>query len=468
MPILSGFRKSLANFIYPGSVQNAFSRAFYQLTGQAYTAYDTNGPTYLYKGFLSNPTVNAVVRQRSEKAKSIPMTVKRVKSGSARGKLQAMRMATKGIIKGHQLIRQAVLEAKAFDEEALDWPMEKPNELQTWGEIVALYDTFMSITGNFYLYVLSPSEDGKGEPYQVYVLPSHMISIILKADAQFMGVESPIEKYRLITGGKFSDFPAESVIHVKTPNPEYGLNGEHLYGLSPLRAALRNIQSSNEAIDSNIRTLLNSGSFGFIHGKQVPLTQEQAVQIKDKLVEMRSNDEVLSHIQGASAELGFTRINLTTKELMPFDYLGFDEKQICNVLGWDNKLLNNDEGAKYDNVEWAERRVLVNTVMPSLQLLAEALTDRFLTRFQGYEGAVVEFDYSEVPEMQIDVAEMVGWLKESLDRGVITRNEFRQAIKYPALDDDLLNTHTVTTDIISLEEAINNDLFIDEPGGIQE
>jgi len=230
-----------------------------------------------------------------------------------------------------------------------------------------------------------------------------------------------------------------------------------------LKSALRNIQSSNEAIDNNNRTLKNSGAFGFIHGKNVPLTHDQAEGIKDRMLEMRSTTEALGQIAGASAELAFTRISLTTDELKPFDYLSFDEKQICNVLGWDDKLLNNDAGAKYDNVEWAERRVLINTIMPSIQLLAETLTESFLPLFKGYDGLVLEFDYSEMPEMQQDVEKLVAWAVQLIDRGVLNRDEVRALVKYPALGTEEMESYTVQTDVIPLKEAIENEMML---GGI--
>ena len=43
------------------------------------------------------------------------------------------------------------------------------------------------------------------------------------------------------------------------------MNGSHLYGYSELMAAIRNINSSNSFIDTNVKTSQNSGVYGFIH-----------------------------------------------------------------------------------------------------------------------------------------------------------------------------------------------------------
>lgn len=445
------------------AVRNAFNEAFFATVGGSFTAYDTQADTYLEKGYLYNPTVYSVVKARADKAKSIPYEVKRIKDQKATKALSLLNQSTKYKYKPQQYIKKAVLETKAYDEQLLDFPLVKPNPLQSWADIVSLYETFMAITGNCYLYMVRGEFDTK--PLQVYVLPSHLMQIVLKPNASLMGMENPIDYYMLIEGDRYVKFMADEVIHIKLPNPEYGVNGEHLYGLSPLRAALRNIQSANLGIDNNVKTMNNSGVFGLISAKNAALTPEQANGLKEKLVEMDKNvGERLNRIGGTSMETVFTKLSVDTNELMPFDYLAFDRKEICNVLGWDDKLLNNDAGAKYDNVELAEQRVVTNTIIPSLKLLEEAITDRFLPLFKGYEGAIFQFVYSELPEMQQDVAQLMTWLVQGVNVGGLNRDELRAAIGYEKLGTPEMEAYTVQQDVIPLEEAIMDNFNISQNG----
>lgn len=450
--IQSLFRRQIEN-----AVKNKFNEAFYGTMSGAgtYTKYDTKSPVYLENGYLYNPTVFSVIDQRAKKARQIPHYIKRVKDEAAKKQLDVLKQSTKQNYKPNQLIKKRTLETKAFQEDYLDFPMKKPNELQTWGDIKGLYETFMCITGNFYLYMLKG--DFSSEPLAVYVLPAHLMQIVLKPGANLLGTESPISHYLLIEGNKGVRFEVDEVIHIKTPNPEYGMSGEHLYGLSPLRPVLRNIQSSNEGIDNNVRTLLNSGVFGFITGDNIALNDKQALQVTSQLQEMRNSTEALGKIRGASSKLDFTKISVDTDKMQPFAYLMFDEKQICNVLGWDNKLLNNDTAAKFDNYEKAEQRVVVSTTMPSLQLFQEKMQDDFLPLFKGYQDTVFEFDYSELPEMQQDMSEMMVWLEKGVAVGALNRDEMRSALNYPKLETVEMETYTVSQDIIPLTEAIAND-----------
>lgn len=450
------------------TTHNKYLETFLSLLGSGYTSYDDNSKTYLEDGYGLNPDVYAIIQQMSTKTISIPYCVKRVKDDQSKSKLDRLRQSTKQQYTTQQFLKSKVLETKAFDEEELSFPLEKPNPTQSWSDIIGLYKTFIRTTGNFYLYMLSPDDGAnKGVPLQCYVLPSHLIQIVLKNDANLMSDESPVSHYVMTEGSMFTEFEAENVIHVKLPNPFFDFEGSHLYGLSPLKSALKNIQSSNEALTNNVKTLQNGGAFGFIHSKGTPMTEQQAKSLKERMVEMDANPERLSKIAGVSAEIGFTRIALTTDELKPFDYLKHDQKAICNVLGWSDTLLNNDDGGKHDKQQIEARRVVIDNIIPDLMLLEEALQNNFLPRFKGYENTVVDWDYSELPEMQKDLKTLSEWLNMALDRGVISRDEYRAAIRYPLIDSKEMKMHTVSMNLQSLEDAVmsideNEDMTLDE------
>ena len=314
--------------------------------------------------------------------------------------------------------------------------MEQPNPNQTWSDIWGLYKTYLDLIGNFYLYTVSP-EDGanKGVPKLAYALPSHMMQIVLKKDANLLLDENPIDYYMLVDGTGYIRFEQKDVIHIKTVNPNYDKSGSHLYGQSRLRAGLRNLQSQNSAIDTNIQMLKSAGAYGFLYGKGTPLTADQAQSLKDRLVEMDKDPGRLGKIGASSAEIGFQRISLTTDELKPFDYLNWDQKQICNVLNYPDELLNADGKSKLgggsETLE-AKKTLVTDNINPDLILLQSALNKSFLPLFKGYENCVIEWDCTELPEMQADMKT----LAEGLNLLPLTPNEIRSAFKYESVDQD--------------------------------
>ena len=209
---------------------------------------------------------------------------------------------------------------------------------------------------------------------------------------------------------------------------------------------------------------------GLISGKNEPLEEEQAKQLKRRMVEMRSDTSPLGQVGGINIPVDFTRIALTSQELQPFDYQRYFQKKIANALNWSDKLLNNDEGAKYDNMRIAYREGVLNKIMPDLELLADAFTENLMPKLgREYAQACWKWDYDSLPEMQENVTELVDWVTKLLDRGVITRNEARQIIKMDRMESVALDALTVPMGIMPLEDVIagglDSDINPDNAGG---
>jgi HK97 family phage portal protein len=431
----NAFQTLLGRITSKLNINNMFNQSFFQWIGSGFTTYDVNNKTYLEKGYNTNPDVYAIINKQTVKTVSVPYYIKQIEDKQGYSKLKQFDLATKGNVSLLQTVKRRTLETKAYKDKELPFPLEQPNPTQTWSDIWGLYKTYIKITGDYYLYSVAP-QDGlnKGQPMLVYVLPSHLMQIVLKADAAMLTTESPIDYYMLIEGSQYMKFPAEDVIHVKYVNPNFDMQGSHLYGMSPLRSALRNINSQNSAIDNNIKTLQNAGAFGFVYGKGTPWTPEQAQSMKERLVEMDRSPERLGKIAGASGEVGFQRISLTTDELKPFDYLNWDRKTICNVLNFPDELLNGDSKASLGSTDTAEARksLITDDIQPDLCLLQDALNKWFIPRFKGYENAVIEWDVTELPEMQADMKQQA----EALNLLPITPNEFRSVFKYEDRNED--------------------------------
>lgn len=446
----------MANFIQRllgiRDIDNDFNKAFYQLLGGGYTKYDTNNKTYLEKGYNTNPDVYAVINKQTVKTVSVPYCIKQIEDKKSYSKLNQLELATKGNLNLSQFIQKVNLQRKAYSEEEMNFPLEQPNPNQTWADIFGLYKTYMKITGNCYIYLMSP-EDGMnaGIPIQVYILPAHLIEIVLKKDASVLTVESPIDHYVLIEGNKYVDFDEKDVIHIKYSNPNFDMQGSHLYGMSPLRSALRNINSQNSAIDNNIKMLQSSGAFGFVYGKGTPWTAEQAQSMKERLQEMDKSPERLGKIAGASGEVGFQRISLTTDELKPFDFLNWDRKTICNVLNFPDELLNSDGKASLGSTDTNEARkqLITDDIQPDLVLLQNALNKDFIPRFKGYEKAVIEWDVTELPEMQTDMKMQA----EALNLIPLTPNEKRMVFKYETKDEDGMDIVWMPTNVQRIDDV---------------
>ena len=450
--------KLAGNLVLGRGSSNLYNSAFFKWVGLGFSSYDANGKTYVDKGFNQNPFVYSVVNQIATKASSIPSLIKKVDDSRAKQKIDSLLTATKYNLSPTQKLRLSKLNTKAYSDNLKEKPIDRPNPLQTWKEFIELYEVFLKVTGNAYIYLASPDSGlNKGEPIAWYLLPSHLMQIVLKEEPDMLTTESPVSHYILIEGNQFVKFPAEDVVHIKYANPNFDMTGSHLYGLSPLRSALKNMQSSNLGLDLNIKTLQNGGAYGFFYADSpTPLTEAQGKAFKERLEDMSNNPDKLSKIAASSIKMGFQRMSLTSDELKPFDFLSFDLKQICAVFGWDDKLMGNDAGAKYDNYLSAQKKCLIGSILPDLKLLEDAINNEILPRYKGYDNCEWSFDISELPEMQQNMTELSEWTTRFKDKGIMTGNEVRTAAGLPKSDDPIMDKLTTNEDLLTLEQSLDD------------
>lgn len=439
--------------------KNLFNEAFYKLIGGQTSTYNQSIETLLVKGYGENPDVNAMVNQMASKSTVVPFYIKEVEDENVKNKIK--RFPNDLTYQQKQVVKKLKQKAYKTDSE-MPMPIDRPNPLQTWNDIIFLYKVYLKVCGNVYLYKMSPKEGANsGVPVQLYILPSHWVQIVLKPKASMLSVDSPIDYYILEQGNQMVRFEVEGIIHIKRSNPFFDFNGSQLYGYSELMAAIRNINSSNSFIDTNVKTSQNSGVYGFIHAGdgQSPLTPEQANELKSRLVEMDNSSQKLSNIAGASAKLGFTQIGLTTDQLKPFDFLSNDRRTLANCLNWDVNLLNEERGRSgggfgVDTLIEARKRVMIDNIKPDLDLLASYLNPEFIQKFKGYEKAEIEWDITEMPEMQTDMEKMSKWVNTV----PLTLNERREVFNYEKIDDDMMNEVYIPAGIVNLNDPTLNDM----------
>lgn len=203
----------------------------------------------------------------------------------------------------------------------------------------------------------------------------------------------------------------------------------------------------------------SGGAIGIIHGEHEPLEEDQAAQLKQRLIEIKNDSGRMGQIAGISQKIGFTRIALPTRDLMPFEYDMHFQKKIANAIGFPTRLLNNDAAATYDNMSLAYRELIINRIMLDANLMADTMNTKILPLFgPTYSRGVFDFDFEKMAEMQEDIEKLVKWGSDMVDRGVITRAEMRALINFEPLTDPNMEIPTTTTNVIPLSEATRYNL----------
>jgi len=462
---MANFLKNIFNNLWGGEKQltNAYNQAFFQYVNGQKITFDYSRKSYL-DAYLNNPDINAIINQIADKTNEVPYYIKKINDKKSYRKRDRLMTATKGNLSIQQLAQKKLLEVKAFgeDTEEIELKLKRPNPLHTWKELFALYRIFMETDGNAYFFKIKvDGGNNNGKIKQLYILPSNLVQIVLKKNADTIIDETPIDYYVLTDGDSLIKFEVEDIIHIKYANPNFDMSGSHLYGLSPLRAALKNIESSNAGLIHNVKNLKNGGVFGFYYSDDanVPLTPEQATQFKERLIDMNSDPSNLSRIAGSAIKLGFQRLSLDADQLKVIENLNFDRKVFANLLGWSDILLNNHTASTMDNIHQEKRRVLTGKVQAGLLLLQEAFNSELVPFLEGCDNTCVwEWDISEMPEMQEDIDRMIKWMKEAY----LTPNEIRQAVKYETSDLDGMDSVWVGSGMKRIDDVGITDAEIEK------
>ncbi len=145
--LITSLRQSIANLIAPKGTLliNPFNETFFSTVGGGYSEYDPENVTYLEKGYNINPIVYSVINQQASKTASIPFYVRKIKDEPSLNKMLKLKEITKENYSPQQLLTISNLQSKAFENEELPFPMDRPNVSQTWQEFIALYKTFLAL-----------------------------------------------------------------------------------------------------------------------------------------------------------------------------------------------------------------------------------------------------------------------------------------------------------------------------------
>ena len=136
--------------------------------------------------------------------------------------------------------------------------------------------------------------------------------------------------------------------------------------------------------------------------------------------------------------------------------MNWDQKTICNVLNFPDELLNADGKASLGSTDTAQARksLITDDIQPDLVLLQSAWNKSFIPKFKGYENSIIEWDVTELPEMQEDMKKQA----EALNMLPLTPNEIRTSFKWETIDEDGMDVVWINSGKQRIDDPTLNDL----------
>lgn len=393
-----------------------------------------NKTEYIRSGYTINDIVYAVVNLILDKVRLPYWNINRIVDQSSLKKYEAL-MARKNLSgkdwkKALQYKEDAMepLETFNLQEGKLKDLITYPNEEEIWQDHVTNNCGFKLLTGDSYQYG-TPLKAGanQGIPDSLDTLPAHLMTI--KTTDEFPPRAS---SYELMTWNQ--RFTKEEILHEKYWNPDWGFQGQHLYGLSPLKAALKNITRNNSAKDSSTAKFQNGGVEGFAYFDDQRFSAEQGLQqmqaLKIKMAEEYSGPDNAGKISMSGYKMGYIPLGLSPVELAIIESEKWDAIMFCNIFGVPPELLGLVQKT-YNNVKEAEKALTTRCAIPLLTSKKNYLNRKLLTDW-GFKGKNVYLDYDTdcFTELQVDITETLTGITKLTMR---TPNEEREAIGWDAL-----------------------------------
>lgn len=298
------------------------------------------------------------------------------------------------------------------DEHPLRTLLDRPNPMQTGREWTETLVSQLLVAGNAYAEMVAVD----GVLRELHALRPDRMKVV-------PGREGWPEAFEYSVGGQSVRMPRESIIHLKLFNPV----DDH-YGLSPLEAAARAIDTHNAASAWNKAMLDNaarpSGALVFA-GTDNTLTTEQFERLKAELTSTYQGAANAGRPMILEGGLDWKEMGFSPKEMEFIEAKNIAAREVALAFGVPPMLLGIPGDNTYANFAEANRSFWRQTVVPLALRIADAVAAG-LSQHTG-EPVALKPDLDQVEALAPDRDAL--W-KRVNEASFLTAAEKREAVGY--------------------------------------
>ena len=336
--------------------------------------------------------------------------------------------------------------------------LEQPNNWQVGTEFEnMLYMMFLTMGDAITYAPKSELGNSMGQllPCGMQVMPTQYVWIYAGSWME------PVKEYVInFNQGYQYKIPSKDVIHMRMANPEFK-NANNFYGISPIIIASDIVQMQLSAY-AIAKTSYERGFPAGILSKKDPSGEGSTEQ-------QTANMEAVWKRKYGSAERS-TNIPMFTLGELNYTKMGFDSlrdldiqglidmgfRKLCNLWGISSNLLNDPQGAKYNNLNETRKMAYTNRVIPDKNMHAQKFTSHLWKNYGMGKDIRVVADWSRVAELQEDRGKLATTYTIGVNIGAYSRNEYREKLGDAPIDDPSMDERTVITQTTTLDNAILN------------
>lgn len=380
-----------------------------------------NQNNYIVKGYEINDIIFSIINLILDKVRVAPWGVYKIIDESSLKSyhgLQAKKdFSPDDYRKAKDLQRKSLEPVKV----ATKWTdlLKYPNDKETFNDFVANGCGYKLLTGNKHVWAdILLAGANKGTPNSLHNMPSQFVQIL--ATEGFPGKVLGYELYVLgLTGN--SGFSVEEVMHEKYMNYSWTVNGQHYYGMSPLKAALRLTNRNNSALDASTAKFQNGGMEAIIYMNDQRFDAEQGLQqmnaVKASLINEYSGPLSHGKIATSGYPVGVANLGLSPVELDLIQAEMWDLRRFCNIYGVPSQMMNDPQNKSYNNSKEGEKALTSRCALPLLTSFRDNFNRKRSTVWGGEKGTIVDFDMTVFTELQETVGETLRWVQPLLQQG---------------------------------------------------
>lgn len=307
-------------------------------------------------------------------------------------------------------------QAREVEDHELQRRLLRPNEYQSGSQFVEAVLTYKLLAGNAYIHRVGI---GNQPPQFLYTYrPDRMA--VKPGDGKAL-----VGGYTYTVNGQAVQLKAEEVLHLKDFHPLHDF-----YGLSRLEVAAKLVDTTNWIHEWNLKLMQNDMRPPGMLTMKGPLTDDQFARVEAMVKEKyqgASNAGKLLLLHG-NADFDFKELAVNPRDM---DWLGAEKynlRAICSVFNVPSELLGDSENKTYSNVQEARRALYMETVLPEMDQLRDALNGWLAPLY----GADIRLDYDRdaIEALQEDRERKYSYLDGAR---FLSTNEKRTACGYDEL-----------------------------------
>jgi HK97 family phage portal protein len=265
--------------------------------------------------------------------------------------------------------------------------LRNPNPAIGQRELIETLVSYLLVSGNSYLEV----GEVDGVPKELVPLRPDRMQVI-------PGPRGWVESYRYSVNGAFTDLGAENVLHLKLFNPL-----DDYYGLSPLEAAAKSLDTHNSASAWNKAMLDNaarpSGALVFSGGDGT-LSAQQFERLKTELEQNFQSAANAGRPMVLEGGLDWKEMGLSPKDMDFINSKNNAAREIALAFGVPPMLLGIPGDNTFSNYTEANRVFWRQSVIAILRRVIDALSTFVSTRME--EGLRLDLDLDQVEALSHD------------------------------------------------------------------